>query len=141
MPVASATTPALASPPVPAPDQILGNALPKLPNGIRVASDVADVMEAISERAALYSSFAELQQELARRLALVVPSDPADRMAWNHTVFSPLTAYTSSQLLAAGMDVRQSQGLQQPLTAAQQDRVREHFQKLARAFRAALPSR
>jgi hypothetical protein len=136
-----APAPAPVPPPLPAPDQVLAGAFPRLPNGTRVASEIADVLEAISERAALYSTFAELQQELARRLELVVPTDPADRRAWNQEVFSPLTAYTTSQLLAAGMDVRQPQGLQQTLTAVQQERVREHFQKLARAFRAAVASR
>jgi hypothetical protein len=136
--------PALAAPappPVQTPDQILAAALPKLPNGQHVASEVADVMDAISERAGLYDSFAVLQQELARRLERVVPTDAADRAAWNQEVFSPLTAYTISELLGAGMDVRRPQGLQQPLAAGQQERLREHFQKLARAFRAAGVSR
>ena len=139
--VGQVPAPAPAPPPVPAPDQILAGTLPRLPNGTRVASDVADVMEAISERAALYSSFAVLQAELSRRLDLVIPTDPAERAAWNQGVFTPLTAYTTGVLLEAGMDVRQSQGLQQSLTAVQQERVREHFQKLARVFRAAVASR
>ena len=127
--------------PAPTPDQILAGALPGLPNAPRVANDVADIMEAISDRAALYSSFSVLQAELARRLDLIVPADPAERAAWNQGVFTPLTAFTTTQLLAAGMDVRQAQGLQQPLTAGQREKVSEHFQRLARAFRAAGASR
>ncbi len=141
-----AFTPAPAAVPVsppsaPTPDQILANALPSLPNGNRVASEVADVMEAIAGRASLYSSFAVLQNELARRLDVVVPADPAIRTAWNAGVFNPLTSYTTGCLLAAGLDARQPQGMQQPLSADQRERVREHFQSLARAFRAAVASR
>jgi hypothetical protein len=142
--VLAGQVPALAAPapsPVLTPDQILAAAVPKLSNGQRVASEVAAVLEAISERAGLYDSFAVLQEELARRLERAVPTDAADRAAWNQEVFTPLTAYTIGQLLGAGMDVRQPQGLQQPLTAGQHERLREHFQKLARAFRAAGASR
>jgi hypothetical protein len=106
-----------------------------------VASDVADVMEAIAHRATLYESFAMLQSELARRLDIVIPSEPSIRVAWAEGVFSPLTTYTASELLAAGLDVRQAQGLNQPLSRGQQEKIREHFERLARVFRAILAAR
>ena len=127
--------------PPPTPEQILSAALPRLSAGTRVGSDVADVMDAIAHRSNLYESFAVLQSELARRLDVVIPTEPATRAAWAEGVFSPLTAYTTSQLLAAGLDVRQPQGLKQPLTSAQQEIVRDHFERLARAFRAVLAAR
>jgi hypothetical protein len=129
----------ISAPALPSPltaEQILAAALPRLSAGTRLASDIADVMDAIAHRATLYESFAVLQSELARRLDVVIPAEPATRAAWAEGVFSPLTAYTTSQLLAAGLDIRQPQGLIQPLTAAQQEAVREHFDRLARAFRA-----
>jgi hypothetical protein len=128
--------PASAPPSPPTPEQILSETLPRLSAGTRLATDVADAMEAIARRATLYGSFADLQSELARRLELLIPTEPAKRTAWAVGVFAPLTAYTTSQLLAAGVDVRQPQGLNQPLTPAQQAKVHDHFERLARAFRA-----
>ena len=133
--------PAAPSPSPPTPEQILSDALPTLSAGTRLVTDVADVMEAISRRATLYESFAELQSELARRLDLLIPTEPSRRSAWAVGVFAPLTAYTTSHLLAAGVDLRQPQSLTTPLTPAQQAKVRDHFERLARAFRAAAPAR
>ena len=140
---AAALLPAPTPAPLPplTPEQLLSAALPRLSAGTRVGSDVADVMDAIARRSNLYESFAVLQSELARRLDVVIPTEPATRAAWAEGVFSPLTAYTTSQLLAAGLDVRQPQGLKQPLTSAQQEIVRDHFERLARAFRAVLAAR
>jgi hypothetical protein len=144
--VAQPTPSALAAPAPPSvspptPEQILSENLPKLSAGTHLAADVADAMEAISDRATLYESFAALQSELARRLDLLIPIEPDKRTAWAVGVFAPLTAYTTSQLLAAGVDVRQPQAVNQPLTPAQQAKVREHFERLARAFRAAATAR
>ncbi len=118
------------------PEQIISAILPRLSGGNHVASDVADVVESIASRTTLYESFAMLQSELARRLDVVLPVEPANRAAWADLVFSPLATYTTGQLLAAGVDVRQAQGLTQPLTVAQKEKVRDHFERLARAFRA-----
>ena len=128
-------------PSAPTPEQILSENLPRLSAGTHLATDVADAMEAISRRATLYESFAVLQSELARRLDVLIPTEPAQREAWAVGVFGPLTASTTSQLLAAGVDVRLPQGLNNPLTPAQQAKVREHFERLARAFRAAATTR
>jgi hypothetical protein len=141
MPAASAFQTAPQPPPQLTPEQILSAALPRLSTGSKVASEVADVLEAIAHRATLYESFAMLQSELSRRLDVVLPAEPTSRNAWAEGVFSPLATYTTGQLLAAGLDVRQAQGLAQPLTDAQKEKVREHFERLARAFRAALATR
>jgi hypothetical protein len=110
--------------------------VPRLPDGPRIASDVADVMKAIADRSSFYTSFLELQSELTRRLDVVIPSDPSQRAAWSQGIFQPLSTYTAAEILASGLDLRQPQALRQPLTAAQRKRVGEHFQKVARAFRA-----
>jgi len=130
-----------APPTVPNPEQIVAAALPKLPNGTRVASDIADVMEAVAERATLYECFAVLQDELTRRLDVVLPAEPAQRTIWTEGVFTPLTSYTAGCFLAAGLDLRQPQGLRQTLTPAQKEQLRDHFQRLARSFRAVTASR
>jgi hypothetical protein len=82
-----------------------------------------------------------LQSELARRLDVVLPAEPSVRAAWSDRVFGPLTAYTTGEMLAAGLDLRQPQGVKQPLTAAQQQILRDHFERLARAFRAVVAAR
>lgn len=125
----------------PTPAQVVSAALPRLADGARVGSSVADVMEAVAQRASLYESFAALQGELLRRLEVVVPADPAVRSAWNELVFAPLTAMTSQKLLAAGLDVGRPGAVDQPLTPSQQSLVREHFRELARAFRVIPASR
>ncbi len=107
----SATPVAVAAPistpqPAQTPEQALSATLSRLSNGRALAGQVADALEAVSERASLYTSFAELQQELARRLEVVIPLEPVQRAAWNQGIFAPLTTYTVSQLLAAGLDVR-----------------------------------
>ena len=45
-------------------------------------------MDAIAHRSSLYESFAALQSELARRLDVVLPNEPAARAAWSEG-FSP----------------------------------------------------
>jgi len=130
-----------APPTVPNPEQIVASVLPRLPNGTRIASEIADVMEAVAERATLYECFAVLQDELRRRLDVVIPTDPAQRTIWSEGVFTPLTNFTAGHLLAAGLDLRQPQGLRQTLTSAQKEQLRDHFQRLARSFRAVTASR
>jgi hypothetical protein len=143
-PVPSGTLPPPAStplsreaPPPPATmEQVLSAALLRVSAGSQLASDVADVMDAIAHRAPLYETFADLQSELSMRLDVVIPREPAARTAWSEGIFSPLSTYTINELLLSGVDVRQSPGLKQPLSVAQQEKVRDHFGKLARAFRA-----
>jgi hypothetical protein len=148
LPTAAGTTPAgpmaagspasvaaPAQPALPSPEAIVASAVPRLPDGPRLASEVADVFEAVAGRSSLYNSFGDLQSELSRRLDVVIPSDPNQRLGWSQTVLQPLTQHTVNQLLAIGMDVRQPAALNQPLAPAQKERVREHFQSLARAFR------
>ncbi len=108
----------------------------RIPGGARVAAEVADVMESVAQRSSLYSSFASLQNEMSRRLDVVIPNDSFTREAWTRTVLIPLSAYTGTELAAVGLDVRPSQGNAPAMTPVQRECVRGHFSKLARAFRA-----
>jgi hypothetical protein len=117
-------------------EQSVSETIPRLAEGARIASDVADVMRSIADRAKLYSCFQELQSELTRRLDVVIPTDPAQRQMWVRTIFEPLGTYTAAELLPFGLDLRQPRSLQQPLNPSQQERIGEHFEKVARAFRA-----
>ncbi|ODT98707.1 MAG: hypothetical protein ABS79_05460, partial [Planctomycetes bacterium SCN 63-9] len=58
-------------------ERTVAEMLPRLPDGARIGSEVADVMKAIADRASFYTSFLELQSELTRRLDVVIPSDPS----------------------------------------------------------------
>lgn len=132
---ASAPAATLASLAPPGPESMLRSVLPNMPDGERIASDVADVMESIADRSSLYSSFASLQNELSRRLDVIVPDDPARRDVWNRAVFLPLTTFTTVDLAPCGIDPGRPPTLEQPLSPAQRERVRAHFLRLAKAFR------
>ena len=127
--------------PTPTSEQTISAVVPRIPNGTRVASDVADVMEAIAQRTKLYESFGMLQSELVRRLDVVIPTEPSQRSAWMDGVFSPLSNEVVGRLLSGGLDLRQPQGQAQPLTTAQQDQLCYQFEKFARSFRAITASR
>jgi hypothetical protein len=122
-------------------DQIVSSVLPHLVDSSRIAGAVADIFDAISERCSLYTSFGELQSEVSRRLDGVIPADPTQRSAWIQSVFLPLTSITANELLASGIDIRVRAGVEQALTPAQQERIRNHFQRMAKAFRAFAASR
>jgi hypothetical protein len=126
-PSASATTP----------EGLVAANLPDLPDGARLAGEVADVFEAVADRSTLYSSLGDAQSELSRRLDVVIPADPAQRLSWSHRLLQPLTGYTIVQMQAVGLDVRQPASMAQPLTPAQREQMEGQFQVLARAFRKA----
>jgi hypothetical protein len=118
------------------PDQVLSTVLPHLPDSRRISGEVADILDSICERCSLYTSFGELQSEVSRRLDAVIPTDPSQRSAWIQNVFLPLTSVTANELLASGIDIRVRAGVEQVLAPAQQERLRNHFQRMAKAFRA-----
>jgi hypothetical protein len=134
---ADAAAPVAAMASAPTPEQILETGLPHLSDAATVADHTADVFDSLAGRTDLYTSFAELQEELKRRLDVVIPVDPARRQSWTQSIFLPLTAYTTSQLAGLGLYLQWPQSLNQPLTPAQRQGVRGHMSTLARAFRAA----
>lgn len=111
------------------------NALVAIPGSSETASQVADVFEAIAGRAPLYTSFAQLQSELTRRLDVVIPLDPSTRGLWSSHVFVPLSQITAAELLAAGIDLRVPTAADRPLDVAQKERIGAFYRNLAAAFR------
>ncbi|WP_165246728.1 hypothetical protein [Paludisphaera soli] len=95
----------------------------------------AGVFDAIAARASLYTNFEELAAEMTRRLDGVVPADPSWRQYWSQGIFAPLTQHLTSEMLAAGLDLRAPQGRTQPLAQAQQERLERLFSAYAREFR------
>ncbi|QDV34734.1 hypothetical protein [Tautonia plasticadhaerens] len=124
-------------PAVTSPEAVVASALPGLAEGDRLAGEVADVFQAVAERSTLYTSFGDAQSELSRRLDVVIPSDPARRLAWSQALLQPLTGFTIAQMQSVGLDVRQPASMDRPLTPPQRERMEDQFQALARAFREA----
>lgn len=110
-------------------------AVAAIPGGDETAGQVGDVFEAIAGRAALYTSFSQLQSELTRRLDVVVPIDPATRNLWSSQVFLPLSQITAAELNAAGIDLRLPTAADRPLEGPQKERIGAFYRSLAVAFR------
>jgi len=104
-------------------------------------AQVADVFQAVSERAALYSTFAELTSEMTRRLDGIVPADPNSRQLWAQNVFAPLTQHTTAEMFAMGVDLRFPQNHQQPLNASQKEKLRNLFHTYSLEFRSRTQAR
>jgi hypothetical protein len=104
-------------------------------------SQVADVFDAIAERAGLYTTFADLSSELTRRLDALIPKDPQSRLLWSQTLFIPMTRIVIEEMLPTGLDLRLPQGHHQDLGPAQQEKLRTIFRSFARAFRSRAAAR
>ncbi len=110
-------------------------AVAPIPQGAETSSQVADVFASIAQRVPLYTSYAQLQSELTRRLDVVVPTERTMRDAWSNRVFLPLSQFTAAELLAAGIDLRDPSGTGRPLADAQKDRLQTLYRGLADACR------
>ena len=138
LPQAEAAKRATPTPPSQAPDatplaRAIAATIVSLPRGAETASQIADVLESVSDRAPLYTSYGELHSELTRRLDVIVPADRALRGIWTNQVFLPLSQLTTAELAAAGIDPR-DEG--RPLDRVQKERLQTIYQSLAGAFRA-----
>jgi hypothetical protein len=102
---------------------------------------LAQAFEAISERSALYTSFAELTAEMMRRLDAIIPADPGTRNLWTQGIFAPLTQHTVAELRTVGLELGVPQNLQQELNVAQKEKLRALYSLYAREFRSRSLSR
>lgn len=110
-------------------------AVATIPGGEETSAQVGDVFEAIAGRATLYTSFSQLQSELARRMDVVVPTEPATRNRWSSQVFVPLSQITAAEMMAAGIDLRVPSASDRPLESSQRERIGAFYRSLAVAFR------
>ena len=122
-------------------DEAACAAILRVPGGPEAAGVLAVAFDGVAERLDLYRSYAELYQELARRVGPVMPAAAAPRLAWEERVFAPLTARLIALMAAEGLDLRSAAGQQAPLTPPQRSRLREQFRSMAAGFRLALPGR
>ncbi len=116
----------------------LASAVASVPQGAETAARVAGAFEAIAQRMPLYTSYSEIQSELARRLEEAIPDEPARHDFSARQVFEPLSQVTGAELVAVGIDPRSPSALLQPLDATQRERIQIVYQGLAGAFRSRL---
>jgi hypothetical protein len=100
-----------------------------------VLSRVAEALEAIADRTPLYSTFADLSNEMTRRLDAIVPAERAMRQMWSQTLFVPLSQLLISDLWSVGIDLRLPYAPGQALTRAQKDQLERSFRAYALALR------
>jgi hypothetical protein len=112
----------------------IASAVAPIPGGQNTAGQVADVFAAVAERAPLYSTYAQLQSELVRRLDVVVPPEPLVRAAWTNSVFLPMSQIATIELARIGVDVR-PEFADRTLEPAQRERLQELYRGLADACR------
>lgn len=118
-------------------DAVLRSALQLAPEGTRNAAALAELFGRIAQRMELYTSYAEVHQELSRQLEAIVPSEPARRRVWIETVFQPLTGRLVDAMWAEGLDLRRPEARTAVLTNSQKARLAELFQGMAEGARAA----
>lgn len=138
-----AAAPAEVAPPTPesAPaaeptSELARSALASIQGGGEHAEELASAFEAASERVDLYRTYTEAYSELSRRLDRVVPAHPAHRAVWNERLFLPLTGRIIDAMLSEGLDLRQVEGQNAPLTAAQRAQLSDVFRSISEGFRA-----
>lgn len=97
--------------------------LASLPDGAALSQKLCEAFEAVHERTDLYGSYADLFNELSRRIEKLLPQDPAQRSLWLQRLCFPLTQRLVEQLRLEGLDVTQARAQTEPLTEAQKKRL------------------
>ncbi len=140
---APASAPAMATAAVPTQppsvplDLFVRASLLSIPGAAASAEDLGIIFETIALRMELYGSYAEVFQEMSRRLEGVVPGDPAQRKIWVDHLFTPLTRRLIEAMIAEGLDLRLPAAQNAPMSGPQKVRMAELFQEMARGFQAA----
>jgi hypothetical protein len=96
---------------------------------------IADVFEAVSAKAALYFTFAEITSELSRRLDTVTPGDSYTRQLWVQAIFVPLTQNIVDEMVTVGVDLRSPQNHYLELTAVHKEKLQRVFNSYAKELR------
>jgi hypothetical protein len=107
-------------------------------DGVARANPLAGELEGIAARVPLYESYEQLQEELFRRLELILPAG-ADRSRWESHVFLPLSVRLIETVRARGLDLTGEQGRRQELNPSQREAVAAFFQEAAAGMRAVGP--
>ncbi len=110
---------------------------PSVPSNKPIGEQIADVFDAVADRAGLFSSFDTVTSEMTRRLDVIVPRDPALRLLWSQKLFVPLSQRTAAEMSTLGLDLRTPLGHQRLMTDIQKERLGKLFQTYAEELRAA----
>ena len=121
----------------------LDQALRALGTGRRegILEQVSGILDSLSGRAPLYTSFDYLEAEMMRRFDAVIPADAAARQAWSQCVFGPLTQHVVAEMMSVGLDLRNPQAHQQELNASQREKLRRLLSAYAQEFRSRTQAR
>jgi hypothetical protein len=111
-------------------------ALLSLPGGPARATALAEAFQGVADRMALYESYFTLQDEMARRLDVLLPSEPGVREQWNRRLFGPLSQRISEAVGPEGLDLRRPESLTAAMSAGQKARLKDVFLAISRGFRA-----
>jgi hypothetical protein len=104
--------------------------------GPALAESLAVTFEGVAQRIDLYSTYADVFQEMSTRLGSVIPQDPAQRAVWIQRLFTPLTARLVEKLRAEGLDLLKPGGTSSPLSPEQKAVLSEVYRAAASGFRA-----
>lgn len=115
--------------------ELARQALVQLNQGYTTATLLATNFDAIADRVSLYGSYAELADELSRRLDEIVPRDPAQRVAWNQHLFTPLTLRLIERLQPTGLDLRMAGSAEAPLSRSSRVVIEDELRAMAAGFR------
>lgn len=95
-------------------------------------SDIAGKMD-------LYASYSEINEEMSRRIDLILKDSGHDLQVWSVQVFEPLTTALSIWVKPSGLDLRNQAQWHSNLNSQQRQRLSAGLTALAKGFQAVEP--
>lgn len=111
-----------------------------LPRSAEMAPPLALLFSDVAGKMPLYASYAEANEELARRIGQLFTDTQADSQAWTTQVFEPLTAALALWARPSGLDLRDRSQWQLPMTPIQRATIGDGLMAFARGLRGDLKS-
>lgn len=105
-----------------------------IPDHSAITEELARLFTDISLKMDLYASYAEVNEEMARRISNILDKSHADFQLWNLRVFIPLTSALNLWLRPSGFDLSNSAQWQIPFTHDQRNRFAKGFLAIASGF-------
>jgi hypothetical protein len=106
-----------------------------LPGSAEMAQPLAQLFSDVASKMSLYASYSEANEELSRRIGLLINDTRADSQAWTTHIFEPLTAALALWTQTSGLNLRDRKQWQQPLSQVQRDSIRDGLMAFARGLR------
>jgi hypothetical protein len=99
-----------------------------------ITEELARLFTDIAMKMDLYASYAEVNEEMARRISIILDKSHADFQLWNLRVFIPLTSALNLWLRPSGFDLSNSAQWQNQFTHDQRNRFAKGFLAIASGF-------